>query len=63
VVVVFDSVPPPLTDHFTLSLFVSFVTSAVNVMESVPSTVDADAVMAMLTGLELPPQSDNRLAM
>jgi hypothetical protein len=58
VVVVSDSVPPPLTVHVTPSLFVSFVTVAVRVSVSVPSTVVADAVTATVFGAELPPQPE-----
>ena len=46
----------------TPSLFLSLVTEAVNVTESVGSTVDAEDVMERLMGLELPPQPANRLA-
>jgi hypothetical protein len=58
VVVVFDSVPPPLTLHVTPPGVLSFVTVAVRVTASVASTVAADAVTATLTGLELPPQPE-----
>ena len=58
----FDSVPPPLTVQVTPPLFLSLVTAAVSVTVSVGSTVDADDVMAMLTGALLPPQPANRLA-
>ena len=53
---VFDSVPAPLTLQVTPTLFLSFVTVAVRVMESAPSTFIADAVTATLMGLEPPPQ-------
>jgi hypothetical protein len=55
VVVVFERVPPPLTDHVTPAAFLSFVTVAVNVAVSVGSTVEAEDVTATLTGFELPP--------
>ena len=53
------SAPPPLTVHVTPAAFLSLVTLAVRVTESLPSTVefDADAVtlMGLLLLLELPP--------
>jgi hypothetical protein len=55
-VVVLDSVPPPLTDHATPAAFLSCATLAVRFTEFVPSTVSADAVAETLTGAELPPQ-------
>jgi hypothetical protein len=55
-VVVFDRVPPPLTLHVTPAEFLSFVTVAVNVVESLPSTVLAEAVTATLADGELPTQ-------
>jgi hypothetical protein len=63
VVVVFDSVPPPLMVHVTPSAPLSFTTVAVIVAVSVGSTVDADDVTVMLTGLELPPQPAKKPAM
>jgi hypothetical protein len=60
--VVSESVPPPLTDQVTPSLFLSFSTEAVRVAVSVGSTVEAEAVTVRLTGFELPPQPANRLA-
>ena len=54
VVVVFDSVPPPLTVHVTPALFLSLVTVAVSVAVSVPSTEDAEA-LTETDGEELPP--------
>jgi len=56
VVVWLDNVPPPLTVQVTPALFLSFVTAAVSVTESVASTVVADAVTATLAGCEPPPQ-------
>jgi hypothetical protein len=56
VVVVLESAPPPLTVHVTPAEFLSLVTVAVSVAESVGSTVDADDVTATLIGFELPPQ-------
>ena len=58
VVVVFDRVPPPLTDQLTPAAFLSFVTAAVRVTESVPSTDVADGVMAMLIEAAEPPHPD-----
>jgi hypothetical protein len=62
VVVVFDSVPPPLTVQVTPAEFLSWVTVAVRVVESVPSTVVAAAVTVRLIGFELPPQPVNATA-
>jgi hypothetical protein len=62
VVDVFDSVPPPLTLQVTPPEFLSFVTVALTVVVSVPSTVLADAVTAMLKGWEEPPQPDKPAA-
>lgn len=60
-VVWFDNVPPPLTVHVTPAPFWSFVTAAVSVVLSVPSTVDAAAVTLTLIGLDLlPPQPDRQ---
>ena len=56
VVVVFDRVPPPLTLQVTPAEFLSFVTVAVNVVVSLPSTVLAANVTATLAAGELPPQ-------
>jgi hypothetical protein len=55
VVDVLESVPPPLTVQVTPALFRSLVTVADSVVESVPSTVVADAVTATLT-FACPPQ-------
>lgn len=54
-VVVFDKVPSPLKVHLTPPEFLSWVTAAVSVVVSLPSTVLAAAVTATLIGLELPP--------
>ena len=59
---VFDRLPPPLTVQVTPALFLSLVTVAVSVVESAPSTVIEDAVIATLIGLELPPQPDKHKA-
>jgi hypothetical protein len=61
VVVVFDSVPPPLTLHVTPLEFLSFVTVAVSVTVFVASTVVAVAVTATLADGE-PPQPDKHNA-
>jgi len=57
--------PPPLTVHVTPSsvplVVLSWVTVAVRVTASPPSTVDDEAVTATL-GLELPPQADSHTA-
>jgi hypothetical protein len=59
-VVVFDSVPPPLTDQVTPAAFLSFVTTAVSVVASVASTVVLAAVTATLrlAGVAIPPHPD-----
>jgi hypothetical protein len=57
--VVFDNVPPPLVMlQLTPALFLSWLTVAVRVTVSAPSTVDDEAVIATLMGLELPPQPE-----
>jgi hypothetical protein len=58
VVVVFDNVPPPLTDHVTPAEFLSFVTTAVNVVASVASTVVLPSVTAMLGAAGFPVHPD-----
>jgi len=55
VVVLLERAPAPLRFQVTPALFLSLVTAAVRVMESAPSTVVDDAVIATLKGLELPP--------
>jgi hypothetical protein len=63
VVVVFDNVPPPLvTAQVTPALFWSLVTVPVRVTLSAPSTVEDEAVIAMLMDLELPPQPEKHTA-
>jgi hypothetical protein len=57
-VVMFDSVPPPLTDHATPATFLSCATVAVRLTEFVPSTVLEDAVADTLIGAEDPPQPE-----
>lgn len=60
------SVPPPLTVHVTPAEFLSLVTLAVTVTESVPSTVLDDAEAETLIGFELLepelPQLDSPIA-
>ena len=66
VVEVPDRAPPPLTVQLTPAAFLSCVTTADNVTESVASTLDEAAVTATLIGAELPPQpyrdKDTRIA-
>jgi hypothetical protein len=59
-VVVFDSVPPPLTLQFTPAAFLSFVTVTLTVVVFAPSTVGEAAVTEMLSGAELPPMQPPR---
>jgi hypothetical protein len=54
---VLESVPPPLTVQDTPALFRSFIV-AVSVVESLPSTVPADAVTATLLAGKLTPQPE-----
>jgi hypothetical protein len=61
-VVSFDSDPPPLTVHLTPPLFLSWVTVAVRVTVSVPSTTEAEAVTET-DGVEpLPPHAERKIA-
>ena len=57
-IVVFDSAPPPLTDHATPAAFLSCATDAVRFTEFVPSTVLEDAVADTPIGAEDPPQPE-----
>jgi hypothetical protein len=57
-VVELDRVPPPLTLQVTPALFLSLLTVAVNVTESLPSTDVAAALTETPTGLEPPPQPE-----
>ena len=60
VVVVLESVPPPLTVQFTPALFLSLATVAVKLAVSVASTVVSVAVTLTEGFALLPPQPTNR---